>query len=102
MTTDRDVRITEDELRCLSFALRDEISKRRKSIERADANRRAGATVKHGVLDEHHRMLAAALSLREKVRVAQEQIEHHQRNERALTEAFGPPGHVTRIDLPQD
>jgi hypothetical protein len=77
-TTDRDVRLSDDQMKYLDFAIRDELKRRRTSIKRAEANRAAGQTIQHGTLDEHHKAVAALLEAREIFDVARRQIRHQQ------------------------
>jgi hypothetical protein len=74
-TTDRNVRLSVGELQAIRWALRDEITKRRRSIAKAEANRAAGGRVMHNVLDEHHTVLRDALQARTIVEVALSQID---------------------------
>lgn len=76
MTTDRDVRFTSLEISVTQRALRDEIRKRTKSIEKAEAARRAGDTIQHNVLESHYRERAAAKSALDNLEVARRQIAH--------------------------
>jgi len=70
----RDVRLTERELEIIQLALRDEITKRNRSIKKALASRAAGNTIKHGMLDEHYRAAEDATQARLKVQVALQQL----------------------------
>ena len=75
-TLDRDVRFSEEQITFTLFAVRGEITKRTRSIAKAEAARAAGATIQHNVLDEHYRALTACNQVREKLEVAKRQIGH--------------------------
>lgn len=74
MTTDRDIRLTTDQMMFLGFAVRDELRRRRASISRAEANRAAGRKIQQGTLDEHYRAVKALEGVRDSLEVARRQI----------------------------
>jgi hypothetical protein len=94
MTLDRDIRVTPDQIIFATFALRSERSRRRRSIEKAEAARAAGAKIQHGTLDEHYRAVAACTELIETLEVARRQMGHQIANalERDRPRAGGIPG----------
>ena len=75
-TLDRDVRFSPEQITFTQGALRREIRRRTKSIEKAEASRAAGATIQHGMLDEHYRAREAARAVLENLEVARKQIAH--------------------------
>jgi hypothetical protein len=74
MTLDRDIRVSPEQIRVAKFALRDEIKRRTRSIEKAEAARSAGQTIQSGTLDGHYRDRDAARSLLEVFDVAEQQL----------------------------
>jgi hypothetical protein len=76
MTLDRDIRFSPLQIAVMQTALRDEVKKRTRSIEKAEANRAAGQKVFHNVLDEHHSARDAARECIEILEVARRQIGH--------------------------
>lgn len=74
MTLDRDIRFTPEQITVAQYALRDEVRKRTRSIERAEANRAAGATIQNNVLDEHYRARTAAQEVLDNLEAARKQI----------------------------
>jgi hypothetical protein len=75
MTTDRDIRFNEEQMRLTAVALRAEILKRNRSIEKAIAAQAAGATIQHNTLDHHYKMRDVAKQVMENLRVAEQQME---------------------------
>ena len=74
MTLDRDIRFTTLEIAVTQRALRDEIRRRTRSIEKAEAARRAGQKVQQNVLQSHYTERAAAKSALDNLEVARRAI----------------------------
>lgn len=87
MNDSRDVRLTDDQLAVSIVALRDEIKKRTRSIEKAAATKAAGGTIQHGVLDEHYARRDAARSALEVFEVARAAIKRQKSS--AIRAALG-------------
>ena len=76
MTLDRDIRFTPWQIAVTQTALRDEIKKRTRSIDKAEAARAAGANYQAGTLQEHYDARDAARQVLENLEVARRQIGH--------------------------
>jgi F0F1-type ATP synthase membrane subunit b/b' len=108
-TLDRDVRLSPFQITVIQTALRDEIKKRTRSIDKAEASRAGGGKVFHNVLDEHYAARDAAREIIEILDVARTQIARQvkqrlqdEREER-LTKALGiGPGETLRIDIEEE
>lgn len=76
MTLDRDIRFTPWQISVTQHALRDEIKRRTKSIEKAEAAREAGRSFQAGTLQEHYSARDAAREVLASLEVARRQIGH--------------------------
>lgn len=75
-TTDRDIRLSASQIIVTQYALRDEVKRRTRSIEKAEAARAAGNTVQHNVLQSHYESRDAAREVLVILEVAAKQIAH--------------------------
>lgn len=73
-TLDRDIRFSVDEIRVTQYALRDEIKRRTRSIEKAEAAQSAGGRVQANVLQSHYADRDHARAVLAALEVARQQI----------------------------
>lgn len=73
-TTDRDIRFNASAIWITTVALREEVKRRTRSIEKAEASKRAGNTVQYGTLDEHYKARAAAREVLDALEVARQNL----------------------------
>lgn len=64
------VTLSKDQVSFMTYAVRDEVKRRTKSIERAEAARARGDKVQHNVLDAHYAALGTAKTLLADLRLA--------------------------------